>query len=130
MPYCPSCEAEYREGVIRCSDCGVELVESLPEDVPPQIDPDAVELTELASFATVAEADMIRELLETNGIRTVVRGESDPIGTASLAAPTTLLVENRDLSRARELYDAFFAGEQEEGEQAASEEEDPSKDVQ
>ncbi len=111
MPYCPNCETEFRDGILRCSDCGTELVQTLAA---PQADEDgaeAVELVELASFPIPAEADMMRELLETNGIRTVVRGESDPIGAASMASPAALLVEQRDLERARELYDAFFAGE-------------------
>jgi hypothetical protein len=28
---CPSCEGEYREGVTRCPECDVDLVERLPE---------------------------------------------------------------------------------------------------
>ena len=28
--FCPSCRSEYRVGFARCSDCGVELVETLP----------------------------------------------------------------------------------------------------
>jgi transcription initiation factor TFIIIB Brf1 subunit/transcription initiation factor TFIIB len=31
MPWCPKCKAEYQEGVTVCSDCGVELVESLED---------------------------------------------------------------------------------------------------
>ena len=112
MPYCPICEAEYREGVQRCNDCDKELVAVLPEENAETIDPEAIELAELASFTTTAEADMIRELLESNTIRTVIRGESDPIGAASQAEPTTLLVEQRDLERARGLYEAFFAGQE------------------
>lgn len=29
MPFCPVCRAEYRHGITYCSDCDVELVESL-----------------------------------------------------------------------------------------------------
>lgn len=31
MPFCPICKAEYCHGFYRCSDCDVELVESLDE---------------------------------------------------------------------------------------------------
>lgn len=31
MPWCPKCKAEYQEGVTVCSDCNVELVDSLEE---------------------------------------------------------------------------------------------------
>jgi len=36
--FCPSCGAEYRAGFVQCSDCGVELVETLPqaEELHPQ----------------------------------------------------------------------------------------------
>jgi hypothetical protein len=58
---------------------------------------------------------MIQELLEKNGIRTVLRGDVDPIGTVSGAVPSALLVEKADLSDARKIYEDFFAGETEEG---------------
>lgn len=32
MPWCPVCKNEYREGFTMCSDCKVELVDSLTED--------------------------------------------------------------------------------------------------
>jgi hypothetical protein len=38
-----------------------------------------------------------------------------------MAAPTTLLVDERDLERARELYDAFYAGRNVETEAEPSE---------
>jgi hypothetical protein len=112
MPFCPNCRVEYRSGIERCSDCDVNLVEILPEDA--EVEPDSTEgeeLVELAAFANAAEAEMIRELLEDNGIRTVLRGEVDPIGVVSGAAPSTLLVEQDDLEDARGIYEDFFAGE-------------------
>ena len=33
MPWCPECKMEYREGITVCSDCNVELVAELPEEV-------------------------------------------------------------------------------------------------
>ena len=27
--FCPECEAEYREGIVECSDCGIPLVDEL-----------------------------------------------------------------------------------------------------
>lgn len=32
MPWCPVCKNEYREGIVRCADCKVALVESLDEE--------------------------------------------------------------------------------------------------
>ncbi len=108
MPFCPECLAEYRVEVTRCRDCDVDLVESLPDT---QEEETGIDLVELAEFPNPSEADMIKELLESNEIRTVLRGETDPIGTASGASPVTLLVERRDEEHAREIYEAFYAGE-------------------
>ena len=30
--WCPECKNEYREGITRCVDCDVDLVETLPEE--------------------------------------------------------------------------------------------------
>ncbi len=32
MPWCPNCKNEYREGILTCSDCGADLVETLEEE--------------------------------------------------------------------------------------------------
>lgn len=111
MPYCPECRAEYRAEVRRCPDCDVELTDSPPQEQPAVTDSQGLDLVELASFPNYPEAEMIKEVLEGNGIRTVLRGEADPIGVVSGATPSTLLVEERDSARAREIYDAYFAGE-------------------
>jgi hypothetical protein len=112
MPYCPKCHAEYSGKLTRCAECGEDLSPgSIAEEF--SSDDDTQKLVPLATFPSVAEADMIKELLETNGIETMVRGETDPIGAKSGAAPTELLVLERDLARAKELYQAFFAGKPE-----------------
>ncbi|MCH5265287.1 MAG: hypothetical protein J1F02_05260 [Lachnospiraceae bacterium] len=35
MPWCPKCRNEYVEGITTCVDCGVELVDELPEEIAP-----------------------------------------------------------------------------------------------
>lgn len=60
MPVCPRCHDEYREGVERCAECGVDL---LPDGapVPPRVD--AV----LGRFHPVAAAPVV-DVLERRGI--------------------------------------------------------------
>jgi hypothetical protein len=70
------------------------------------------ELVVLATFKTVAEADMVQELLENNGILSVIHGQTDPIGAAGRAEPISLSVESKDAATAQELYEAFFAGDE------------------
>lgn len=113
MPFCPHCYTEYPTDTARCEACGSELVDSLPEGADrAELDETATELVELAQFPNSSEAEMIRELLEGNGIRTVLRGDVDPIGVVSGATPSTLLVERIDLPRASQLYEDYFAGDQ------------------
>lgn len=42
MPFCPVCKYEYEEGVCRCPDCDVDLVNQLPVEEPeiPVVSPD------------------------------------------------------------------------------------------
>ena len=35
MAWCPKCKNEYVEGILTCADCGIELVDELPEEVDP-----------------------------------------------------------------------------------------------
>jgi hypothetical protein len=103
---CPNCGTEYPPEITNCPLCDASMKEiSSSKEVPQQ---EGTQLLELAHFRTMAEADMIRELLEANGIRTVVRGEADPIGGIELP---TILVEQRNFDYAGEIYNLYFAGE-------------------
>ena len=77
--FCPSCEAEYREGFTECSDCGVALVATLEpkqrEEIVPgltalmeTIDPvelaEVVDRLEKASVPYVVEAGTALSLLD------------------------------------------------------------------
>jgi hypothetical protein len=109
MSYCPSCHTEYGSWVESCAICKTGLVDSLPH-ASSENESEATELVELAAFPNVSEAEMIREIMEKNGLRTVQRGEADPIGVVSGAEPVTLLIEEKDIQCARELYEAYFSG--------------------
>jgi hypothetical protein len=109
MPYCPTCRKEYLTQTEFCEVCNIPLVDSLPQN-DAQEETAEIELVELAEFSNVAEAEMVREILEENSILTVQRGETDPIGIVSGAAPVSLLVDERQLAHARELYEAYFSG--------------------
>jgi hypothetical protein len=117
MLSCPRCKKQYGTGMIVCEVCGGPLVDSSPEHSTPDESAEGLELVELAEFSNVSEAEMIKELLEQNGIDSVVKGEVDPIGIASRAEPTTLLVEERDWGQAQEIYQAYFAGDSSEKEE-------------
>ncbi len=68
MPYCPKCRSEYRSGVTRCWKCGEALVESLPHE-PRRWQPSpGTEEAVLCRGVEPGEAEVIREVLEREGI--------------------------------------------------------------
>jgi hypothetical protein len=106
---CPICEAEYRAGVTRCPDDNAELVDRLNPAT--ARDKSEARFVPLHNVGSPAEAEMVNDLLRQNGIRSVVRsGSADALSPLlSATAPgAAILVDERDLDRAQELYAAFF----------------------
>lgn len=69
MPFCPNCRYEYEEGVRECADCGVPLVDQLPEEPEPAEE----ELVELHTLPGTVYAEMVKEVLEKEGIGCVIK---------------------------------------------------------
>ena len=108
--FCPICEAEYEPGITRCADDGAELVERLTHETATH-DGSEARFVPLHTLSSPAEAEMVNDILQQNGIRSVVQsGASDQFSPLfSVMAPGALvLVDERDLDRARELYASFF----------------------
>jgi Putative prokaryotic signal transducing protein len=108
--FCPTCEAEYEPGITRCADDGAELVERLSIDEGAHDGSDA-RFVALHTLSSPAEAEMVNDILRQNGVRSVVQsGASDQFSPLfSVMAPgAVVLVDERDLDRARELYASFF----------------------
>ena len=109
MPICSKCGKDNPDDARECANCGAGLSGAEPTAKSSQ--PAGDKLARLATFHTLSEAEMAQELLETNGISSVLHGETDPIGAKSGAEPITLMVEKQSLQNAMELYEAFFAGD-------------------
>jgi hypothetical protein len=111
--FCPVCESEYEAGVSSCPDDGAELVERLtPENT--VRDHSEARFVPLHNIGSPAEAEMVADILQQNGVRVAVQsGGADALSPLlSAASPGALvLVDERDLDRARELYDSFFGGD-------------------
>ena len=106
MPICVDCGTSYDARLQSCPRCaGRAGLEGEAASGGTEC-----ELVQLATFANTAAADMVQELLESNGLGATVRGEVDPIGATSGAEPIQVLVPREDLEEARELYRAFFEG--------------------
>jgi hypothetical protein len=107
--FCPVCEAEYQAGVTVCPDDNATLVQQL--DVATSRDNSEARFLPLHNLGSPAEAEMVNDILRQNGIRSVVQsGGSDAFSPLlSATAPgAVILVDERDLDRAQELYSAFF----------------------
>jgi hypothetical protein len=106
---CPVCEAEYQPGVTRCPDDNSELVEHL--NAATARDRSEARFVPLHNVGSPAEAEMVNDILRQNGIRSVIQsGGADALSPLlSATAPgAAILVDQRDLDRAQELYAAFF----------------------
>ncbi|HZI17399.1 MAG TPA: DUF2007 domain-containing protein [Pyrinomonadaceae bacterium] len=111
--FCPVCESEYEAGITRCADDGTELVERLtPENT--LRDHSEARFVPLHNVGSPAEAEMVHDILRQNGIRSAVQsGGMDAFSPLlSTTSPGALvLVDERDLDRAQEIYDSFFGSD-------------------
>ena len=111
--FCPVCESEYETGITRCPDDDTDLVERLtPENT--LHDHSEARFVPLHNVGSPAEAEMVNDILTQNGIRTAVQsGGMDAFSPLlSTTAPGALvLVDERDLDRAHEIYNSFFGAD-------------------
>src|SRR5260370_6445232 len=108
--FCPTCEAEYEPGITRCAGGGGEFVEGLNVEAV-ATDSSEARFVTLHTLSSPAEAEMVNDILRQNGIRAVVQsGASDQFSPLfSVMAPgAQVLVDERDLDRAKDLYASFF----------------------
>lgn len=111
--FCPICESEYEAGLTRCPDDQAELVERLTSENTLRDHSEARFVT-LHNVGSPAEAEMVNDILRQNGIRSAVQSGgmdafSPLLSTTSPGA--MILVDERDLDRAQELYNAFFGND-------------------
>ncbi len=66
MLYCPKCRCEYRDDVIICPDCEVDLVSVLPPEIPEEYFDE--KWVELHTFSGSLYAQMAVEMLIREGI--------------------------------------------------------------
>ena len=111
--FCPVCESEYEPGITHCPDDNSALVERLtPENT--LHDSSEARFVSLYKLGSPAEAEMVGDILTQNGIRAVVKsGGADmfaPLLSAT-AEGAEIFVDERDVDRAFEVYNAFFGSD-------------------
>ncbi len=110
--FCPVCEAEYEPGVTNCPDDNSPLVEHLSPET--ARDSSEAQFVVLHKLGSPAEAEMVNDILQNNGIRSVVKsGGSDSFSPllSATAEGAVIIVDERDLDRAKEVYSAFFGND-------------------
>lgn len=111
--FCPVCESEYEAGVTQCPDDGTALVERLTPENTVHDHSDARFVT-LHNLGSPAEAEMVNDILRQNGVRSAVQsGGMDAFSPllSSTSPGAMVLVDERDLDRAQEIYNAFFGSD-------------------
>ena len=104
--FCPICEAEYQPGITKCPEDGVDLV---AKQVNAGDDSEANFVT-LHTLSSPVEAEMVNDILRQNGVRSVVQSNNDAFSPvfSAVSPGAAVLVDERDLDRAKELYASFF----------------------
>ena len=108
--FCPICESEYTPGITRCPDDGADLVEQLSTETAVHDNSDARFVT-LHTLSSPAEGEMVSDILRQNGVRAVVQaGANDAFSPvfSAVSPGVAVLVDERDLDRAQEIYASFF----------------------
>jgi len=101
--FCPQCKAEYRPGFTRCADCGIDLVDFLPEEEPERLHDkrdDGMKLVPILQTEDRGDVVSIKMALDSQGIEYVMQGET--LSSIRLSDPFVLLVRDDDVDRARE----------------------------
>jgi hypothetical protein len=109
---CPVCEAEYEPGITQCPDDNTALVERMPSNL--LHDDSEARFVPLHNLGSPAEAEMVNDILNQNGIRSMVKSGGADAFSPLLSATNegaVILVDERDADRALELYKSFFGAD-------------------
>jgi hypothetical protein len=107
MPYCAKCLVEYVEGTAQCEDCGATLLPGSPPQSPALfeiLDAKDVKLVPLRVFAggtAQMNADLARNILQSQGIPCILQGETSAELLPVLDVP--VLVREQDAARAERI---------------------------
>ncbi len=96
--FCPNCKAEYRQGIHRCPDCDVTLVQELP----PEPEPEWVEFEEVLSTYNLADIALIKSILEDAGMKYFFQNENF-VHLSPLALPARLMVPKNQTAKTLDL---------------------------
>jgi len=96
MPICPVCKYEYEAGETECVDCGVPLVDELPDD--PETVIAGLKYVPFRSYPSRLYAEMVREALANEGIPAIIKTDQAysfaEMGTSSTVSVVLWVTED------------------------------------
>jgi len=107
---CPVCEGEYEPGITQCPTDNTPLVDKITSPH----DESEASFVSLHNFGSPAEAEMVNDILTQNGVRSVVKSGGADAFSPLLSATwegALIMVDERDVDRAREVYQSFFGAD-------------------
>jgi len=110
MSYCPQCLTEYPEGAVACADCGAALQPGLPAKGDAKAGSSEVNLVRLRTFSgptAQLDADLARNILETQGILCALPGDSSAQILPGVD-DVQLLVRKEDAEQAAEILQSYL----------------------
>lgn len=108
--FCPTCESEYEAGITRCPDDETDLVDRLTVENTGR-DSSEARFVSLHKLGSPSEAEMVNDIFVQNGIRSIVKAGGADAFSPLLSATSEgaeIFVDERDVDRATEVYNAFF----------------------
>uniref|UniRef100_A0A7V2ZLS6 DUF2007 domain-containing protein n=1 Tax=Ignavibacterium album TaxID=591197 RepID=A0A7V2ZLS6_9BACT len=104
MPVCPNCKYEYVNGIKKCPDCGVDLVDKLP----PEIILKEADWIVVYTTSFDYEAEMLKGNLESAGISVTILSQKDSnFPTPGDLSIIRLLVKKEDADSAVAFLNEF-----------------------
>jgi hypothetical protein len=97
--FCPKCSTEYEKGFKECSDCKVQLVETLPKE--PDHNPNG-KFIEILRTSNASDIPLIEATLTAENIEYFMEGEAMNLYRPD-APPVLLMATEADAPRVREL---------------------------
>jgi hypothetical protein len=116
MKHCPSCGTEYEDFARNCMDCHVALVAGPQPEEPDPPDVKLKAIRTFMGFTAATDAEIIKNLLEAEGIPCVVTGVNSA-RLSNVALDVRLLVREEEAEHALQILESYSddAATQDEG---------------